>query len=108
MKNVKIVVFVPPKYSKKVLEAIGKSGGGNIGNYSYCSFSSDGTGRFKPNDKANPFIGKPGKLEEVKEDKIEFICPKNKAKSVINSIKEVHPYEEVALDVYPLLDEDEL
>jgi len=108
MKNVKIVVFVPLTHSKKVLEAIGKHGGGMIGNYSHCSFSSDGIGRFKPNEKANPFIGKTGKLEEVKEDRIEFICPRDKAKSIIKTIKEVHPYEEVAFDIYPLLDESEL
>lgn len=108
MEKVKIVVFVPPKYSKKVLEAIGKSGGGVIGNYSYCSFSTEGIGRFKPNDKANPFIGKKGELEEVKEDRIEFVCSKDKAKIIINAIKKVHPYEEVALDICPLINESDL
>ena len=54
MENVKIIVFVPLTHSNKVREAIGKAGGGNIGNYSYCSFSSIGTGRFNPNEKANP------------------------------------------------------
>ncbi len=62
MKNVKIVVFVPKSHTKEVLEAVGKSGGGVIGNYSYCSFSTEGVGRFKPNEKATPFIGKFGKL----------------------------------------------
>jgi len=108
MKNVKIVVFVPTTHTQKVLEAIGKSGGGVIGNYSYCSFSSEGIGRFKPNEKASPFIGKSGELEEVKEVKIEFICPRNKAKSIIKIMKEAHPYEEVAFDIYSLLDENEL
>ena len=108
MKNVKIVVFVPTTHAQKVLEAIGKSGGGVIGNYSYCSFSSEGIGRFKPNEKASPFIGKSGELEEVKEVKIEFICPRNKAKSIIKIMKEAHPYEEVAFDIYSLLDENEL
>jgi hypothetical protein len=108
MKNVKIAVFVPTTHSKKVLEAIGKSGGGAIGNYSYCSFSVRGTGRFKPNEKANPFIGKAGEFEEVKEDRIEFICPKEKAKSILKAIREVHPYEEIAFDIYPLLEENEL
>ena len=108
MKNVKIVVFVPKTHTNKVLEAIGKNCGENIGNYSYCSFTNEGVGRFKPNDKANPFIGKSGKLEEVKEDRIEFICLKEKAKSVIKAMKEAHPYEEVAFDIYPLLEENEL
>ena len=108
MKNVKIVVFVPSTHLKKLLEVIGENGGGIIGNYSYCSFSSKGIGRFKPNEKADPFIGKSGDIEEVKEDRIEFICSKEKSKEMIIKIKESHPYEEVAFDVYPLLDEDEL
>lgn len=108
MKNVKIVVFVPLTHVKELLEVIAKNGGGIIGNYSHCSFSSLGTGRFKPNDKANPFIGKSGKIEEVKEERIEFICPRKKAKEIIEKVREAHPYEEVALDIYPLLDEEEL
>ncbi len=91
-----------------MLKVIGESGGGIIGNYFDCSFSMTGIGRFRPNNKAKPFIGKSGRIEEVKEEKIEFICPRKKAKEIINRVKEAHPYEEVALDIYPLLDEEEL
>ena len=44
----------------------------------------------------------------MKEDRIEFVCQKNRAKEIIKAMKEVHPYEEVAFDIYPLLDETEL
>jgi len=108
MELVKIVVFVPLTHTEIVREAIGKAGAGVIGNYDYCSFSSKGTGRFKPNDKAKPHIGKVNQLEEVEEERIEFVCPKDKAKSIIIAIKKVHPYEEVALDIYPLINEGEL
>lgn len=108
MELVKIVVFVPLTHADKVREAIGKAGGGELGNYSYCSFSSRGVGRFKPNEKAKPHIGKANELEKVEEERIEVTCPKNMAKDVIKAIKKVHPYEEVALDVYPLIDEDEI
>src|SRR3989344_4315285 len=104
-KNVKIVVFVPLTHCDIVREAIGDADGGIIVNYSHCSFSSKGIGRFKPNEKANPHIGKANKLEEVEEEKIEFICPRKTAKKVIDAIKKVHPYEEIALDIYPLLNE---
>ena len=107
-KNVKIVVFVPLTHCEVVRKAIGDANGGIIENYSYCSFSSRGIGRFKPNEKANPHIGKKGQLEAVEEERIEVICPKNKAKMIIKEIKKVHPYEEVALDIYPVLGENEL
>ena len=108
MEKVKIVLTVPLTHANKVREAIGQSGGGIIGNYSYCSISSKVIGRFKPNNKANPHIGKANKLESVEEEKIEFICPKTKAKSIIKEIKKVHPYEELALDIYPLINEEDL
>ena len=108
MKNVKIVVFVPLTHTNIIRETIWKTGAGIIGNYDYCSFSSIGTGRFKPNDKAKPHIGRANQLEEVKEERIEFICSNEKVKAIIKEIKKVHPYEEVALDIYPLLDKEEL
>lgn len=101
-KNVKIVVFVPETHSDVVREAMGKAGAGKIGNYSFCSFSSKGTGRFKPEKGSNPHIGEVGKFEEVVEEKIETVCPREKLDQVITAIKNVHPYDEVALDVYPL------
>ncbi len=100
--NVKIVVFVPESHADIVREAIGKTGAGKIGNYSFCSFSSKGIGRFKPEDGAHPVIGEIGKLESVQEERIEFVCGRSVVTDVIASIKKVHPYEEVALDIYPL------
>lgn len=100
--NVKIVVFVPETHTDVVREAMGKAGAGIIGNYGFCSFSSKGIGRFKPEQGSNPHIGEIGKLEDVAEERIETICSREKLQEVINAIKEVHPYDEVALDVYPL------
>jgi len=103
-KNVKIVVFVPVSRADLVRKAMGKAGAGKIGNYSFCSFSTRGVGRFKPLAGAKPKIGKIGKLEKVIEERIEVVCPRKILKKVVAAIKKVHPYEEVALDVYPLQD----
>lgn len=100
----KIVVFVPLDFTDKVREAIAKAGGGKIGNYSACTFSSRGVGRYLPEKGANPAIGKIGHYETVQEERIEVGCEKEIVKSVIEAIKEAHPYEEVALDVYELVD----
>ena len=101
-KNVKIVVFVPELHADDVREAMGKAGARKIGNYSFCTFSTKGIGRFKPEQGAHSYSGKVGKFDEVAEEKIETICPREKLEDVIDAIKSVHPYEEVALDVYPL------
>ena len=67
-----------------------------------CSFSQKGVGRFKPEKGAHPNIGEVGRLESVTEERVEFMCERKLLKKVIAAIKKVHPYEEVALDVYPL------
>ncbi len=99
---VKLAVFVPIEDAEKVRDALGKVGAGHIGEYSYCSFSSEGVGRFLPEEGANPHIGEQGKLEEVKEVKIETIFPENLKKRVIRALLKAHPYEEPAYDMYPL------
>lgn len=101
-KNVKIVVFVPETHTDAVRDAMGKAGAGRLGNYSHCSFSVKGVGRFKPEKGANPHIGEVGKSVEVVEERIEVTCPREILGKVITEIKKVHPYEEIAMDVYSL------
>ncbi|MFC1625666.1 P-II family nitrogen regulator [Patescibacteria group bacterium] len=108
MEMVKIVVFTPKSHTDAVRQAIGDAGAGKIGNYNYCSYSVDGVGRYKPMKGAKPFIGEVDKLEKVNEERIECVCEKNRAKEVISAIRKVHPYEEVAFDIYPLIFEEEL
>ena len=100
--RLKLVVYVPTKNADAVRQAIGECGGGIIGNYSFCSFSSKGAGRFKPESGANPHIGNVGEFESVEEERIEVTIPAEKAKEIIATMKSVHPYEEVAYDLYPL------
>jgi hypothetical protein len=87
---------------------MGDSGAGRIGNYAYCSYSGDGVGRFKPLEGAQPAIGKIGQLEAVIEERIECVCERSAAKTVIAAIRRAHPYEEVALDIYSLIGEEDL
>lgn len=105
---IKIVVFVPKSHTDAVRKAIGDVGAGKIGNYSHCSYSVDGKGRYLPLAGAKPTIGKVGRFEEVAEERIECVCNKSVAKKVLEAIRKVHPYEEVAFDIYPLLSEDDL
>lgn len=106
--KVKIVTFVPPESTDKVREALGKAGAGRIGEYDFCSYSIEGTGRFIPSQNANPHTGKVGKLNEVQEERIEVVCDRSRAKAAISAMKQAHPYEEVAFDIYPLLTENDL
>ena len=88
--------FLPEQSREKVLKALHNAGAGQIGNYSECSFSSRGLGRFKPGDTANPTIGENGRLEEVAEFQIQVTFPKHLKNIILKTLFEAHPYEEVA------------
>ena len=102
-KQVKIVVTVPESDGVMLRQAIGSAGAGKAGNYTFCSFSSKGTGRFLPQEGAHPVIGQIGRLEEVIEERIEITCNQAILDEVISTIRKVHPYEEPVIDVYQLL-----
>lgn len=100
---VKVAVYVPETHQKNILGALSVSDAGHIGDYSECSFTVKGTGRFKPLSGSNPFIGSTGKLESVAEVRIETIVKKDLLQRTLDMIKEEHPYEEVAFDIFPIL-----
>lgn len=103
--RVKIIVTIPIENVEEVRNAICESGAGIIGNYTHCSMSTKCIGTFKPNDDANPYIGENNKMEFVEEEKLEVVCDTNNVKKVITKLREVHPYEEPAIDIIPLIDE---
>ena len=104
--RVKIFVTIPIEDVDKVRNAVCEAGAGIIGNYDYCTSSVKSIGTFKPNDSANPYIGENNKLEFVEEEKLEFVCDVENVKNVISKLRKVHPYEEPAIDIIPLLDEE--
>lgn len=108
MNRVKIVTFVPTENADDIRRVLGEAGAGKLGEYTFCSYSVTGIGRFLPSKNADPHIGEPGKLETVQEERIEVICERSDAKSIINALKKAHPYEEVALDIIPLIEETDL
>ena len=108
MEIVKIVTFVPETHADIIRKAIGNAGGGRIGNYTHCTFSIKGIGRFKPSEGADPAIGAIGSLESVEEERIEFVCERVLARKVMEAVRRVPPYEEVPFDVYPLISENDI
>ncbi len=98
----KYVVFVPVEAAEQVMLAASKTGAGRIGNYTQCSFQTVGKGTFLPGKEAIPSIGEVGSLEYVEEMKIEMVVQETRVSEVIDAVKKVHPYEEVACDILPL------
>jgi dinuclear metal center YbgI/SA1388 family protein len=98
----KVVVFVPAESADKVAGAMFEAGAGHIGDYEMCSYRLAGEGTFRGSESTKPAIGTAGQFERVAELRIELVAPRAAVPKVIEAIRESHPYEEPAFDVYPL------
>jgi len=98
----KVVTYVPLGHAEQVRNALFHAGAGNIGNYSECSFNTEGTGTFKGDEDTNPYVGEPGKRHLEAEIRIETVYPVNLESKILMALILAHPYEEVAYDLYPV------
>ena len=98
----KLVTFVPKNYLETVQNALFEAGAGCIGNYDKCSFYTDGTGTYRANEQANPFIGEKGEFHHEGETRIEVVFPNEITNKVVANLLKNHPYEEVAYDLFPI------
>lgn len=98
----KLTVFVPVGYEDRVREAICQAGGGEIGNYSHCTFQVRGQGTYLPLAGTRPWRGTTASLQRAAEVRLEVVLPEALAPAAVSRLKAVHPYEEVAYDLYPL------
>ncbi|MBI1836665.1 MAG: Nif3-like dinuclear metal center hexameric protein [Flavobacteriia bacterium] len=95
----KLIIYVPVSHTEILKARLFEAGAGAIGDYSECSFETQGRGTFKPNENASPFEGKPNIQSLVDEQKVEILVSTHNLSKVIETMKEVHPYEEVAYDI---------
>jgi dinuclear metal center YbgI/SA1388 family protein len=99
----KIITFVPVgAATTRVLDALAEAGAGQIGDYSHCAWSTDGTGQFLPHEGAAPAIGRVGELARVAETRLELVLPRGRRRAVIEALRAAHPYEEPAFDLFEL------
>ncbi|GAB4170839.1 MAG: Nif3-like dinuclear metal center hexameric protein [Geothermobacteraceae bacterium] len=99
---VKLVVYVPEGHQDKVADALFASGAGHIGKYDCCSFRVEGEGSFRPGAGTNPWTGREGELERVREWRLETVVPRERLDRAVARMVKAHPYEEVAYDILPM------
>ena len=98
----KLAVFVPVGYEDKVRTALFDDRVGVIGHYSHCSFAARGQGTFRPLEGTQPFRGGVATLSRAEESRLEVLVPESCLAEAVTRLRAVHPYEEVAYDLYPL------
>lgn len=98
----KLTTYTVAENAEKVRSALFDAGAGNIGNYDYCSFNSEGTGTYRGNEASNPVIGAKGELVTTREVKIEVTFQKHVKIEVLKALFDAHLYEEVAYEITEL------
>ena len=98
----RLITFAPLEHAEKVRQAVFAAGAGHIGKYAECSFNSVGTGTFKAEEGADPFVGEIGQQHQEQENKIEIVYPFYLETQVVNALVAAHPYEEVAYDIFTM------
>jgi dinuclear metal center YbgI/SA1388 family protein len=98
----RLITFAPVDKAEEVRRAVFNAGAGHIGQYSECSFNSEGTGTFKAEEGADPYVGEIGKQHQEKETKIEIVYPFYLETQVVKALVKHHPYEEVAYDIFTM------
>ena len=100
----KICVYVPENAVETVKKALFDAGAGRIGNYDCCCWQTAGTGQFRPLQGSQPAVGRLNEIEHVEEIKIELVCADEVVESAVRAMRQAHPYEEPAFDVWQLAD----
>jgi dinuclear metal center YbgI/SA1388 family protein len=98
----KLVVFVPEEDVERVSDVLSEAGAGAIGDYTRCTFRTPGTGTFLGGAGTDPYLGEKGRLEWASEVRLETVVPAHLAHSAAEAAVAAHPYEETALDIYPI------
>ena len=99
---VKLVIFIPIGYEEKILEVLDEAKADRIGSYRLCTFKCQGEGTFVPEEGSHPFLGEIDRIQRVSEWRFEMLIRRTKSFELIERIRAVHPYEEMAYDVYPV------
>ena len=98
----KLFTYAPESHAEAVKNSLFEAGGGQIGAYKECSFSTKGIGTFTAGEGCNPHLGKIGERHHEPEQKIEVIFPAPLEKKVLTALFAAHPYEEVAYEIIQL------
>ena len=100
----KLAFFVPESHLEAVKNAVFSTGAGKIGDYDRCCWQVKGQGQFRALQGSNPFIGQQGVIESVEEYRVELVCEDAVIQAAVTAMKQAHPYEEPAYDVFALAD----
>ncbi|MCL1811193.1 MAG: hypothetical protein FWG41_03115 [Methanomassiliicoccaceae archaeon] len=101
-KAYKISVIIPPEYKDELMDAVNGSMQKMYPGYDRAFSVTRSEGTWRSLEGSNPFIGKAG-VSIAEELRIDFAIKAEDLKGVISAIRKVHPYEEPAIEILPMI-----
>jgi hypothetical protein len=99
----KIVVYIPENHADKLMDGITGCIKPMYPGYDRVFTITPVKGTWRPLDGSNPYDGRVGEISTADETRIEFAVHGDDLKSVIERIVSIHPYEEPAIDIFPMI-----
>jgi len=100
----KMCYFVPESHLEQTKQALFAAGAGRIGDYDSCAWQCRGQGQFRPLEGSDPYLGSQGEVEIVDEFKVELVCEDNLIQAALKALRQAHPYEEPAYEIFRIED----
>ncbi len=94
----KLTFYVPETHIEEVKSALFDAGAGRYAHYDCCAWQVSGTGQFRPLEGSCPHLGETGRVEQVREYRVEMLCAPDRMTAVCEALRATHPYEEPAFD----------
>ena len=99
----KVGVNVPEEFLERLMDAINGSMSPVYPKYDRTFSYWRVKGTWRPLEGADPYDGRIGEISVADEIRLEFAVRLEDLESVVSAIHRVHPYEEPAIDVIPMM-----
>lgn len=99
----KVETYLPKEALENIKSGLYSLGFGKVGKYDCCLTWYEVQSSWRPMSGANPYLGSIGEIELAPEYKLEFRCSEKDLKDAIATIKKNHPYEEVCINIIPII-----
>ncbi|MGI5965003.1 MAG: hypothetical protein ACOX8L_04035 [Candidatus Methanomethylophilaceae archaeon] len=99
----KISVAIPKEYVKELTEKVNSAMTQIYPGYDMVFSMWEAEGMWRPLEGSDPYNGETGKITKAKETIVQFAVKEEDLQRAIGTVVQVHPYEEPAIDVIPII-----
>ncbi|WP_261905387.1 hypothetical protein [Vibrio fortis] len=102
----KLEIYAPESEITAIRDALNSAGAGVVGNYDSVISIVKISGFWRPNSQSKPVTGAKNQINFGEEVRIDVRCKKERVQAALDAVRAVHPYEEPAINILPLYNQE--